>query len=79
MRASPMPFRFLFLVVVVLGWGALLSSGQGSPRSGTFTVDPQQSRVEVFLFRAGPFKGFAHDHLLVARGFSGRIGHRRRV
>ena len=74
MRASPMPFRFLFLVLAVLWWGALPSSGQGPFPSGSFAVDPEKSRVEVLLFRAGPFKGFASDHLLLARGFSGRIG-----
>ena len=68
-----MPFRFFFLVLAVLWWGALPSSGQGSFPSGSFAVDPEKSRVEVLLLRAGPFKGFAHDHLLLARGFSGRI------
>ena len=74
MRANPMRFRFLCVVLAVLLWGALSTSGQGPLRSGTFAVDPEKSRVEVLLFRAGPFKRFAHDHLLLARGFSGRIG-----
>ncbi len=50
-----------------------LAQAQPAPAARVFFIDSAASFVKILLFRDGPFSGFAHDHVLVARKLAGRI------
>jgi polyisoprenoid-binding protein YceI len=43
--------------------------GQGN---ASYSVDPQQSKVEIHVGKEGTFKAFGHDHLVQAKQVSGQ-------
>lgn len=57
------------LALAISVWAASPAWGQAR----TYVVDPHASSVRMLLGRAGPFSVLAHDHVLVADGFAGRI------
>jgi polyisoprenoid-binding protein YceI len=38
-----------------------------------YEIDAQRSSIRVLVFRAGPLARFGHDHVVVAKGFRGRL------
>src|ERR1700747_397140 len=51
----------------------LLIPAASLPQEGSnYSVDPQQSKVEIHVGKEGTFKAFGHDHLISARQVSGR-------
>lgn len=56
-----------WFVALAVGFAAL-SYGQAP---GVYRIDPQASRIEIHLFRAGLFGKFGDNHLIVLRRFSG--------
>ena len=50
---------------------AMAGPAPAAPRS--YAIDPRASSVHVLLYRAGVFAMLAHDHVLVASGFAGRV------
>jgi polyisoprenoid-binding protein YceI len=54
------------------GWsGALV----GSATAATFKIDPSRSSLVVQIFRDGVASRFAHDHVVQAKTFSGRVAY----
>jgi polyisoprenoid-binding protein YceI len=50
----------------------LLAWAQTAPIS-TYKVDVSRSTMEINVFKAGVFKALGHDHVIVARSFSGTV------
>ncbi len=41
--------------------------------SASYSIDPQQSKLEIHVGKEGAFKAFGHDHLIAARQVSGEV------
>jgi polyisoprenoid-binding protein YceI len=50
----------------------LIPSASLSQDSSNYSVDAQQSKVEIHVGKEGAFKAFGHDHLISARQVSGQ-------
>jgi polyisoprenoid-binding protein YceI len=50
----------------------LIPSASLSQESSNYSVDAQQSKVEIHVGKEGAFKAFGHDHLISARQVSGQ-------
>src|SRR5215471_16655847 len=53
--------------------GVLLLAGHG--RAASLTIDPAQSTLAVLVYRDGVAARLGHDHVIVARQFSGTVTH----
>src|SRR6202048_2710672 len=40
--------------------------------SGSYSIDSQQSKTEIHVYKEGVFKAFGHDHLIAAKQISGQ-------
>src|ERR1700730_3237045 len=40
--------------------------------SGSYSIDSQQSKTEIHVYKEGVFKAFGHDHLIAAKQVSGQ-------
>jgi len=45
--------------------------GLGAQGTASYSVDPQQSKVEIHVGKQGAFSAFGHDHLVAANQVSG--------
>jgi polyisoprenoid-binding protein YceI len=52
---------------------SLVGAAPGAGELRVFEIDATRSTLEVDVARGGLLKAFGHDHLIVAKGFSGRI------
>jgi polyisoprenoid-binding protein YceI len=43
----------------------------GAQGSASYSIDPQQSKMEIHVGKEGAFKAFGHDHLIAAKQVSG--------
>ena len=43
----------------------------GAQGSTSYSIDPQQSKMEIHVGKEGAFKAFGHDHLIAAKQVSG--------
>jgi len=41
--------------------------------SASYSIDPQQSKLEIHVGKEGAFKAFGHDHLIAAKQVSGEV------
>jgi polyisoprenoid-binding protein YceI len=41
--------------------------------SASYSIDPQQSKMEIHVGKEGAFKAFGHDHLIEAKQVSGEV------
>src|ERR1700687_457261 len=52
----------------------LLSTFTGAAQEkAQYSIDPSMSSLSINVYKAGVFKAFGHDHLIVARGISGSV------
>jgi polyisoprenoid-binding protein YceI len=56
-------------VVLFVGLLPFSAQAQGNP---SYSVDPQQSKVEIHVGKEGTFKAFGHDHVVEAKQVSGQ-------
>ena len=61
MRAAQAVLFFLLIPISVMPQG-----------NASYSIDPQQSKVEIHVGKEGAFKAFAHDHLIEAKQVSGQ-------
>ena len=63
--------------LALLPAGSAYSDSQPAPAPAgavrIYEIDPANSRVEIFVGRAGLFKAMGHDHTVAARDVSGRV------
>ena len=60
----PLPAVLLFPLI------PLSAFAQGS---ASYSIDPQQSKMEIHVGKEGAFKAFGHDHLIAAKQVSGEV------
>src|SRR5262245_502383 len=63
----------LRVTVVGLACLAVLGGPAGSASAATFKIDPSRSSLVVQIFRDGVAAKLAHDHVVQATTFSGRV------
>jgi len=49
------------------------SVSAGAQGSASYSVDSQQSKMEIHVSKEGAFKAFGHDHLIAAKQISGQV------
>jgi polyisoprenoid-binding protein YceI len=49
----------------------LLASFGAAAQATSYSIDPQQSKMEIHVGKEGAFKAFGHDHLIAAKQVSG--------
>lgn len=54
------------------GLTLLLAPFAVSAQGGAYSMDPQQSKLEIHVSKEGAFKVFGHDHLISAQQVSGQ-------
>ena len=62
MRAVPAVLLFPLIPLSALAQG-----------SASYSIDPQQSKMEIHVGKEGAFKAFGHDHLIAAEQVSGEV------
>jgi polyisoprenoid-binding protein YceI len=62
MRAVPAVLLFLLIPFSAFAQG-----------SASYSIDPQQSKMEIHVGKEGAFKAFGHDHLIEAKQVSGEV------
>ena len=62
MRAVPAVLLFPLIPLSALAQG-----------STSYSIDPQQSKLEIQVGKEGAFKAFGHDHLIAAKHVSGEV------
>ncbi len=63
--------RWAGALPALLLWVWLVLPAYGAPVS--YTIDPQAGSLQLLVQRAGVLAVLAHDHVLVAEGYAGRI------
>jgi polyisoprenoid-binding protein YceI len=63
-----MPWRAAVAVAALL----ILGVASRAQEKTSFTIDAQQSKVEINVYKEGMFKAFGHDHLVAAKQVSGQ-------
>jgi polyisoprenoid-binding protein YceI len=61
--------KYTYLLVVLL----LVAAPVVPQATGEYAVDPSKSKLEIQVGREGLFKFLGHDHLIVAKNFSGEV------
>jgi len=52
---------------------SVFSINAGAPARDAYSIDPQQSKIEIQVAKDGFLKAFGHDHLVSATKYSGEI------
>ena len=68
---APAALALACLLASTLGALLVPASAQAAQRS--YAIDPHASSVMVLLYREGLFSLLAHDHVILAEGFAGRV------
>ncbi len=68
---AALPLAWLRVCLLAVALGGAPAPAQAAPR--TYTIDVHTSSVMVLLYRQGLFALLAHDHVIVAEGFAGRV------
>src|SRR5579859_1432963 len=63
-----MPCRTAVAVAALL----ILGVTSQAQEKTSFTIDAQESKVEINVYKEGMFKAFGHDHLVAAKQVSGQ-------
>jgi polyisoprenoid-binding protein YceI len=59
--------------LAIAGIALLLITPAGLPQEKTnYSIDSQQSKLEIHVYKEGAFKVFGHDHLIAAKQVSGQ-------
>lgn len=61
--------------IAALGYILLLtgSANTAAQQKVTHSIAPEDSKIEVHVYKEGIFKAFGHDHLIAAKGVSGQV------
>jgi len=51
----------------------LVSVSAGAQGRAAYSLDIQQSKMEIHVSKEGAFKAFGHDHLIAAKQISGQV------
>jgi polyisoprenoid-binding protein YceI len=51
----------------------LVSVSAGAQGRASYSLDSQQSKMEIHVSKEGTFKAFGHDHLIAAKQISGQV------
>jgi polyisoprenoid-binding protein YceI len=52
---------------------SLLAALSAGAQGTSYSIDPQQSKMEIHVGKEGAFKAFGHDHLIAAKQVSGEV------
>jgi len=52
---------------------SLLAALSAGAQRTSYSIDPQQSKMEIHVGKEGAFKAFGHDHLIAAKQVSGEV------